>query len=125
MSFRSTFHLIMRMFKTHSTSLDYLHLINGSCALTDGIAGGPCEWKPKLTVINFNDVSNYHHLEIRGRREIYTVHFAEDCKFPPPHDREIIVEKSIPLYPFSFGKSQETVTFAIKGTSFEVVICNF
>ncbi|VUZ57312.1 unnamed protein product [Hymenolepis diminuta] len=50
--------------------------------------------------------------------ESYTVYFAEDYKFPTPEDGEIIVEKSIPLYRFLGGKTEENVVFAMKGTDY-------
>ncbi|VUZ42742.1 unnamed protein product, partial [Hymenolepis diminuta] len=37
----------------------------------------------------------------------------------------IIVEKSIPLYRFLGGKTEENVVFAMKGTNYTGVICNY
>ncbi|VUZ54268.1 unnamed protein product [Hymenolepis diminuta] len=50
--------------------------------------------------------------------ETYTVYFAKDCKFSSPKDGEVIVEKSIPLYRYLRGKTEENVAFAMKGTNY-------
>ncbi|VUZ44512.1 unnamed protein product [Hymenolepis diminuta] len=71
------------------------------------------------TVITLDEVPDCEVLVFKKESEKYTVYFAKDCKFPPPKDGHIIVEKSIPLYRFLAGKTEENVVFAIKGTNYK------
>ncbi|VUZ45409.1 unnamed protein product, partial [Hymenolepis diminuta] len=89
----------------------------GDCDLDGSIIGSPCEVQEDRTVITFNEVPDYDLLTVENYIHIYTVYFAKDCQFPTPKDGEIIVEKSIPLYRFLGGKTEENVVFAMKGTN--------
>ncbi|VUZ56142.1 unnamed protein product [Hymenolepis diminuta] len=90
-----------------------------------GTAKVYCELLPDRTVITLDEFPEYGLLELANYIEDYTVYFAEDCKFPSPNDGDIIVEKSIPLYRFLAGKTKEKVVFAMKGTNYKWVICNY
>ncbi|VUZ40631.1 unnamed protein product [Hymenolepis diminuta] len=104
--------------KIRSSQLGWLTIRSGECIVGDKILGSPCEVQADRIVITFNEVPDYDRLMFLKSLLIYTVYFAKDCKFPTPKDGEIIVEKSIPLYRFLGGKTEENVVFAMKGTNF-------
>ncbi|VDL58348.1 unnamed protein product [Hymenolepis diminuta] len=106
------------MYKRGSSKDEKLTIANGTCTLGGSIVGSPCKVEKDRTVITFNEVPDYELLVIESQHHTYTVYFAKDCKFPTPEDGEIIVEKSIPLYRFLGGKTEENVVFAMKGIDY-------
>ncbi|VUZ56140.1 unnamed protein product [Hymenolepis diminuta] len=116
MYFKSADGFWMHLHKTRSTRPKVLDIQNGNCIVDGKIVGSPCAVQEDRTVITFNEVTNYEVLVLENSIRFYIVYFAKDCKFPTPKDGEIIVEKSIPLYRFLGGKTEENVVFAMKGT---------
>ncbi|VUZ57799.1 unnamed protein product [Hymenolepis diminuta] len=125
MLFQSPSPMNLSMQKTPGSNFVPLKLVNGSCVVGDSIVGSPCDAEGYHTLITLDEFPDYHLLRLKGDFRHYTVFFAEDCKFPTPKNGEIIVKKSIPLYRYLGGKREENVIFAMKGTNFDNVICNF
>ncbi|VUZ40592.1 unnamed protein product [Hymenolepis diminuta] len=118
MYFNSADDFDVYLHKRGSSQPEQLTIEEGNCALGGSIIGSPCVVQPGRSVITFDEVPDYDLLVLVNLKQIYTVYFAKDCKFPNPKDGHIIVEKSIPLYRFLSGKTEENVVFAMKGTNY-------
>ncbi|KAM3171601.1 hypothetical protein ACTXT7_016294 [Hymenolepis weldensis] len=112
----------MGLFKTPGSNPDLLTISKGICQLNGKDVGSPCEETEEKTIITFNDVPDYYVLRLTNPTNKYTVFFAKDCQFPTPNSGEVVVEKSIPLYRFPYGKTEENIVFALKGMNTETVV---
>ncbi|VUZ56139.1 unnamed protein product [Hymenolepis diminuta] len=124
MYFRSIDPLQLDLYQTQSIERKYVDIVDGNCTVNGRIVGSPCEWNKDNTVVTFNEVANYDLLVFFNYRQMYTVYFAEGCKFPSSQDGDIIVEKSMPLYRFLGGETEENVVFAMKGNDFKEIELN-
>ncbi|VUZ39995.1 unnamed protein product [Hymenolepis diminuta] len=118
MYFKSAGDLGIFLHKIGSSRLELLTIRSGECIVDGKILGSPCNMTADRIVITFNEVPDYNRLLLTKSRPVYTVYFVKDCEFPTPEDGEIIEEKSIPLYRFLRGKTEENVVFAMKGTDY-------
>ncbi|VUZ40594.1 unnamed protein product [Hymenolepis diminuta] len=118
MYFKSADDLLVRFEITSSSLPEPVYINNGNCIVKGKIIGSLCEVQRDRTVITFDKVPDSGRLVLSYSNGMNAVYFAKDCKFPTRKDGEIIVEKSIPLYRFLGGKTEEKVVFAMKGTNY-------